>query len=386
MNADIPVTQDKMDSSNKHIAVALITLAKIFQNDLQDYDAAINTYEIYLKRFPDNLLDGEVYLGMYYCYTKMGDQAKAAHYKELLTTNFSSGKYARMLTDPASVDVNKKNPVVTARYEGIYNMFIEGNFAEAINAKKQADSLYGKNYWSPQLLYIEATYYVKEKNDSMAISVLNNIISLYPSSPLKQKAATLIEVLKKRKEIETYLTNLQVTRQEDDKLLMGADNTIVTQKPTATIPAKVDANKPVIRTDSLSKAPSMTNGVFTMEPDKQHYVLMILDKVDPVYQGEARNAFIRYNRQNYGSTPISVNKESLNTDKSILVFQAFDDAAAALAYFDKIRKAAPVEVSWLAANKYSFLIISDKNLQLLRANKDIDGYRSLLRTQYPGKF
>ncbi len=387
--ADIPLSAEQMDSSNNHIANAMVTLAKLFQNDLQDYDAAINTYDIYLNRFPDSLRDGEIYLGLYYCYTKLGNTEKAGYYKNLLSKDFSSSKFSKMLSDPASVQTDKKNPTVTARYGSIYNMFIEGNFTEAINAKKQADSLYGNNYWTPQLLYIEAMYYVKEKSDSLAIDVLNNIILLYPASPLKDKASTMIAVLKRRAEIETYLTNLQVTRNEEDKIIMSSDSSITIQKavikPTTTTIAPT--SRPAIQTDSIAKTlPSMTNGVFTIQPDKPHYILMVLDKVDPVYVNEAKNAFTRYNRQNYGSTPISINKEVLNADKSVLVFLSFADADAALSYYDKLKKAAAEEVSWLQANKYSFLIITENNFQLLKQNKDVDGYRSLLRTQYPGRF
>lgn len=57
-----------------------------------------------------------------------------------------------------------------------------------------------------------------------------------------------------------------------------------------------------------------------------------------------------------------------------------------VAYFDKIKKAAPGEVSWLQASKYSFLVIADDNLQLLKTNKEINTYKALLNNQYPGKF
>ena len=43
-------------------------------------------------------------------------------------------------------------------------------------------------------------------------------------------------------------------------------------------------------------------------------------------------------------------------------------------------------MSWLPANKYSFLIITDQNLQLLKANKDITVYKNLLNSQYPNRF
>ena len=37
-------------------------------------------------------------------------------------------------------------------------------------------------------------------------------------------------------------------------------------------------------------------------------------------------------------------------------------------------------------SKYSFLIISDDNLQLLQLNKNLKEYKDLLNKQYPGKF
>lgn len=187
--ADIPLTAERLDSSNMTIAASLIKLAKLFEFELQDYQQAIYTYDIYLQRFPDSLAGGEVYLGLYHCYTKLADKVKAAYYKNLLDSKFANSSFANMINNPAVLNPEKKNPVATQRYEAIYNMFIEGNFAAAIAEKKLADSLYGKNYWTPQLLYIESVHYIKERLDSQAIIVLNDIISLYPGSPLKRKGS-----------------------------------------------------------------------------------------------------------------------------------------------------------------------------------------------------
>ena len=51
----------------------------------------------------------------------------------------------------------------------------------------------------------------------------------------------------------------------------------------------------------------------------------------------------------------------------------------------KIKKAAPEELSWLPANKYSFYPISGQNLLVLKTNKDIVGYISWLKKNYPVK-
>ncbi len=388
--ADIPLTPEQLDSSNAMIADALVKLAKLFEYELQDYLEAVYTYDIYLQRFPDRLKDGEIYLGLYHCYTKLGDNNKAAYYKNLLDTKFANSSYANMINNPAVLQPEKNNPVTAARYEAIYNKFIEGDFAAAIEEKRVADSIHGNHYWTPQLLYIEAVHYIKERQDSLAIAVLTNIITLYPESSLKPKAETMIEVLKRRGEIEAYLTNLEVTRlPEDDKIIFADDKAAQTVTPVVKAPTvkKMEPVRtlPAPKDSAVQLPPSMVMGVYKWQASKPHHVIMVLDRVDGVYINEAKNAFTRYNREKYFSKVV-INKDAIDAQRSLLVFTSFENADEAVAYFDKVKKAAPQEVSWLQASKYSFLVISEENLQLLKTNKDINTYKTLLNNQYPGKF
>ncbi|CAN5889166.1 hypothetical protein BH11BAC4_BH11BAC4_03130 [soil metagenome] len=388
---DLPLTAEKMDSSNTRIATALISLAKLFQNELEDYQEAVKTYENYLQRVPDSLRDPEVYFGLFLCYSKLGNTAKADYYKNLVNSRYAGTKASKMLNNPGALKPNEKNPEVTRRYEAIYDLFIEGKFTEAIDAKKKADSVYGNNYWTPQLLYIEAVNFVKQRNDSAAIEALNNIISLYPASPLKDKSQTMIDVLKRRADIESYLTTLEVTRAEEDKIFLSENNTVVVQKAETKAPEikkMAVVNKPVIQADSIKVNPALVSGAFKWESDKPLAVIMILDKVDAVYVNEAKNAFDRYNRGIYNSKPVAIRKDVLDpaTNKALLVFEGFNTPEEAVQYYDKVKKAAPSEVSWLQANKYSFLVISSANLGLLKTNKDMNAYKTLLNNLYPGKF
>ena len=373
---DLPVTEEKINASNDIIAENMITLAKAYQNDLEEYQLAADTYEDYLKRFPTRLLDGEVYLNLYFCYTKLGNKNMADQYKSLLNGKFANSISGQRLNNPSALNPKIKNPEATKLYEDIYNLFIEGDFEKAMAEKKKADSLYGINYWTPQLLYIEALHHVKNRDDSAAIKELQTIISNNPTSPLKEKAQTMIDVLKRRGEIEKYLTSLEVTRTEENAIKVNE-----TPKPV-NVPVT-----PVIPKDTVAKiAPPLTNGQFVMAVNSPHHVLMILNKVDQVYVTEAKNAFTRYNKENYYGQPININKETLDAEHSLLVITSFPDAATALLYYDKIKRNAASEISWLPANKYSFLIITDENLQLLKTNKNIAGYKALLNTQFPNRF
>ena len=392
--ANIPLTKEKLEVSNAKVSKSLFQLGKDYQNLLEDYNAAIGTYNSSLKRFPDSLYAGELYLNLSYCYRKLGDLAKADYYKNLLLKNFNKSKFTMMALHPESMDPSKKDPAATKRYENIYNAFIEGDFEKAIDEKKSADSVYGNNYWSPQLLYIQSVYYIRKKEDSTAINVLNQIISQYPKSPLKEKAVTMIDVLKRRTSIENYLTNLKVTRAKEDSQIVVFDDPTLIKKAvpdTAYINKiklenkKVVAEK-VVLDSSKRLAPNLVNAAFTFDPLTPQSVMMVLTKVDPVYSSEARNAFTRYNREHFYSQNIEITKDTLDKERTLLIFNQFLTADEAIKYMDKLKKDAPSEISWLPAEKYSFYIISAPNLELLKYNKNIKGYLDLLNKKYPGKF
>lgn len=391
--ANVPLSTERMDSSNKVISENMLALAKLFQEELLDYGEAIKTYNEYLQRFANSGNEAEIYLGLYYCYSKLGDASKAAYYKNVVTSKYAGSTASNKILNPSLLDPNKKNPEVTQRYADIYNMFIEGKFSEATEAKKKADSVYGTNYWSPQLLYIEAVQQIKERNDTNAIAILNDLKDLYPASPLKNKAIVLIDVLGRRAEIEGYLTDLKVTRAEEEKLIFVDETPIKTEKPVVkpvtTAPVAIaPAVKPQILRDTaaLKVAPELISSGFTLELDKPQFVVMILDKVDGVYINEAKNAFSRFNRESYYTQNIVITRDAIDGEKTLLLFSPFEDVETAVKYFDKIKKAAPTEVSWLPANKYSFMIISAANLQVLKTNKDLPAYKALLNKNLGNKF
>ena len=390
--ANVPLTQPMMDTSNKKVAVSLFQLGKNYQNLLEDYRAAIETYERSLKRFPDSLYNGELYMNLAYCYNKIGNVAQADFYKNLLVQKFSNSKFADFILHPERFNTSKKDTAATGRYSKIYNLFIEGNFAEANKEKQSADSLYGSSYWNPQLLYIQSVYYINQRKDSMATAILNQIITNFPASPMKEKAAIMIDVLSRRDSIENYLTNLNVERAKEDSQIVVFDDTRITKNNTPPsnqkIENKVEAvvpQKAVINPEmQLPKA--ISNATFTFDPNVPQYVVMLLKNVDPVYSSEARNAFIRYSKQKFGSLDLEIIKDTLDKNQTILVFSQFINAESAINFQNKLKKDAPGEVSWLPADKYSFFIISDTNLQLLKDTKKLGNYLDLLNKKYPGKF
>ena len=301
----------------------------------------------------------------------------------------------RAPSKPQPAKPNEKNTEGTNRYQAIYNLFIEGKFAEALAEKQKADSLFGTNFWSPQLLYIEAVHHIKQKNDSVAIAVLSNIGKLYPASKLKPKADKMIDVLKRRKEIEDYLTALQITRLKEDSVIVEPVRVRMIRDDNNLLqPKKQDSSKTIIKPltsiapvkDSLLNVAKTVSGPYVINAAHTHYIVMLLDKVDGTYVNESKNAMARYVADNFRVQAITVTKDAIDKDNSLLIFSIFTNAAEAIPVLTKMRKAAPDELSWLPTNKYSFIIIDEDNLTRLKNTKDINGYKALLKAQFAGTF
>lgn len=462
--ANLPLTPEKMQHSMDSIETALFTMAKTFQEGIPDYLSAVNTYDSLLIKFPETRRGEEALFNMYYCYKKLGDEANAARILERLKQKYPGGTLTTRAANPDSTLEASGSLRVNAthQYEKIYLAYIEGRFDEAESQKRVADSLYGDKYWTPQLLYIESVYLIRARQDPQAKSVLTTIQSKWPKTPMAAKAANLLDVLNRRREIEDYLTRLEVRRAKDDdsivvdntkptpapdnrpRLVRNDSNLLVKNKPAVGQPGagidKVKADSAAMnkitmdssrmsqlrqlqdslkaaavkasndsaqaaairrQTDSLNAVMARIkdstdrlaanlrslNSVFSLAPDKPHSVLIVLNKVDPVYVNETKNAFSRYNTEEYYSQQLATNSSDLTDSLKMVVIGDFGNANDALDYLQKAKALAPRSiVPWLPAGKYSFLIISGPNLNLLLNNKDLPAYRKFLSAAYPGKF
>ena len=409
MLASLPLTDEAMKQSNSSIAKALFDNATILINKLEDYPSAIQLLEEFLRRFPDDPNTNEAMFNLVYAYEKTGDKAKADQYRNRVLQAGKDNKFAQLLANANAPKVNEATNAATKKYEDIYNLFIEGRFEEAKNEKRVADSTYGKNFWTPQLLYIEAIYYVKQKEDSAAIKILTDLATLHDGSALAPKARTMVNVLKRRSEIENYLTNLEVTANVDASSTQSSqvsqpvkqDTKPVTQAPAQQQPMaqqpvtqKSQDNAVAVAPDTSAKTnvavetPKIIGAnSFAFIPSEKQYVVVLLDKVDEVYANEARNAFNRYNRETFYNQKIEQSSLKLDDRYHMMLQGPFENAGAAINYIDKVKPIAKGRIlPWLAADKYSFILISQQNLDLLKTNKDINAYQQLLKQAFPDKF
>jgi len=404
--SDIPLSESKIAETNHLIVTALFKNGEIFQNQLEDYQAASDAFETILHRYPAFSSIEQVLFDLAYCSKELGLFKKYDSLRSRLNATYPNGKWTIKINNGVienqgtSIVTVLSNPkeVATRQYEEVYNLFVEGKFKEAEEEKQNADKRFGKNFWTPQLLFIEAIYYVKQRQDTAAINSLQNIISTFTSSPLSGKAKEMVGVLKRRKEIETYLTNLQLDKNEDSMISRRMDF-----NPSQIV--AIDTSKKLLAKDSVAKTktalpaikslpeikqkanPVPENNKFVFVADDQHYAVVVLDKVDEVFVSEARNAFNRFNREKYFNRKIEITPLKLTDQYNMMLLGPFASAGEAVNYLDNIKPSVSSRIiPWLTQNKYYFSIISNANLTILKTNKNVEGYRIFIRQLFSDKF
>jgi outer membrane protein assembly factor BamD (BamD/ComL family) len=394
--AKLPLTPELLKESNDSIQAAMFNLGIAYIQGIEDCAIGTETLETLRTRFPEHPKMDEVLFNLYYCYNKNGETAKAAAIKKLMGEKFEKSNFTTIVTTGKNPADKTNNTEATKAYEKIYDMFIEGRFAEAIAEKKIADSLYSNNFWSPQLLYIEAVYYVKQREDSAAKLVLNNLINKFPQSPLAAKATTLLSVLTRRNQIEQELRDLVLNMPPPDTVRkIPVQGPIVTNNnPPQLIPKDSTANQqpPIANNNNLAtdttKKPLQPPPVnYSSTPDAPHYVVVVLNKVDPVFVNEARNAFAGYNRDTYYNKQMTAELVDVDADNRLLLISPFKNAQEAMDYVELTRPVTASQiVPWLKGGKYFYSIITERNLEVLKNSKDMDKYKQFLDKNFPGKF
>ncbi len=164
----------------------------------------LKVYDSLETRFPETKFYQEALYNQYYCYIHLNDSANAARILALMKQKFPTGRYIALIENPpkgpADLPVRTQ---ATRAYETVYEHMLEGRFDEAAAEKLKLDSLYGEKYWTPQLMYIEALYYIHYRYDSIGKVTLNKIITGYQGTTMGAKAENMLRVLNERERIES---------------------------------------------------------------------------------------------------------------------------------------------------------------------------------------
>jgi len=202
----IPLTAEAIDKSNTKIVDAYYNAATIYKEQLQNNKKAIETFEELNSRFPDNKHQLSAYYQLYRTFLTMNNTAKAEHYKTLILTNYANTEFAKIIKNPDyAKDIAATKSEVENFYTATYQLYIDGNYAQALSNCQKADSSYSKSALMPQFAFIKALCIGRTQDINSFESALTQITIKYPKEPVKEKAQEMLELIKKQKNPETAI-------------------------------------------------------------------------------------------------------------------------------------------------------------------------------------
>lgn len=404
MTDRLPLTPELRKASDDTIQSALFNLGRLFREELDDCDESIKYLTGLLDRYPNTPLGENALFQLAVCFKGRGDASKSAFYRNHLSRLNPGSPLLAMIDDPgkaARMQASEQTEA-TRRYEVVYDRMISGQFEEAFRLKQAADSSYGPKFWTDQLMYVEALYHVSRRQDSLAIISLEELRKR-TGSKLLAKAETLLDVIRRRSEIEDYLSKLEIRRYPEDSLILP-EEPVVIRKPEKIEPkitpvapnavpaapgpplvARIDSSLMPAR-DTLAMA-ARKPGAYHFQPADSQVVVMLLDRVDPVYRNEARVGLQGYHRSQFPDMGLTIRVDGFNDDIRLLLIEGFEDLSSALGYIDQVKKTSAAELfPWMPADRYRYFPVSVPDLPLFLEKKDEAGYMEFLRRYLPGKF
>ncbi len=381
---NVPLAKEQLDSSNKIIAVNLIGAAIIFQNELQNYNQAINYYNQYVERFSEGEKIADAYAGLAFCYEKIGDKTKAAFFRNILKTKFADSQANKILSNPAAFKTNKPNQQATDSYEKIYAFFAEGKYEDALKAKANADSLYGKSYWTAQLLYIEAIAHAKANRDSLAVSSLNTLIGNYTSSPLKPKAESLKTILdKKIADAAAEAAVVAAAKKAIEDAKAAALKKIEDEKAAAL--AKKNAALLAKQKPKVDSVMVKLEAMYPVNKNEPHTVFLVLNKLSKADCDNLQVEFDMYNKNDDATKFVFSNIYNADANTTILFYDEFKNTDVAIAYCKKLKTLINTKHP-LKPAQYGILVISASNLKTFLGKNNLEEYKKVFKNNYEIKY
>ena len=401
---NLPLTPDKLAQSNLRIFNAYFDIANFYRDILDDKKEAITTYQLILKRFPDNPNQAAIYYSLYRLYTGLNDP-QADVYKNKLLKDYAETPFAKVILDPDySKKLGDKDAEFNTLYNSVYDLYAHRKYADVVKQVEAVQKQYPNNKYSAQLYYLRAISAGHQESPAAFKSDLQQIATNYPTDRL------IIPLVNQHL---NYINANLVDMSSRHFALTDADTTQVPftppmeyQKQTpyrkpgnfSLFSQTADVRKPEKKADAVKKDSAKTtapqqaiaaapavkkpfvSAVFSMR-DSINYYFIINIVNNNTNLSSSRFGIGQFNRANYPNSNITHQLMYVGDTNQLIFVGRFNSLAAVKAYARAIIPIMP-EIMKVAKDKYSFFIITKENLDKLADKNTLDSYIDYYQNNY----
>lgn len=344
---DLPLTEEKLEASNIRIRDALFNAGRIFKQDFDNYQRAINEYEDLLERYKDNIYQLTCYFELWDLYKKIGNQEKSDYYKNLIINNYPDSNYAKYLINPNFfIELEARKDSMNNLYQQAFYDYQQGNYQDAGQLAQQIKGLNPDSTLLAKVDFIGTIADGTSKGDwNLFEKDLNRYIGSFPKSstiPLAKEVLKLIQ-----------------------------DSTLADYQKLVEIGYLNDKiqNKELLPQNQASN--DEFGGKFSYDEDLLHYFVIAFLRSANVDLNRLKFDIANYNIDHYTKEDFDLETQNLNNETELLVVRALSDKEQSLIYFRSIIRQRQVfetlkgvdYVNFVASSTNYREILSDKSYQ-----------------------
>jgi tetratricopeptide (TPR) repeat protein len=420
----LPLTPVLLAQSNTRVYNAYLEIANFYRDVLEDKPEAIKNYELLLAKYPDDSGKAPIYYSLYRLYADI-DVAKSTAYKNRLLKEYPETLFAKVIIDPDySRKVTDNDARFNESYNEIYTLYSHRQYGQVISRTDSLLKQYPGNKLLSQLYYlraiatghlqkvdpfrtelqqIAATYpndqlitplvkqhlvYVDANNVQLAtqpVAIMDSDTSgLFFSPPVEyQKNAVLnrnrtfaaVQVIETpvakptaQSSKRDSAVNTAIALVKKDSIL----NNVAVAPPLVDKPLDVNAAPPV-QSPAVVQPPAKVISKLFNERDSTNYYFVVNVNSSTTDLSSSRFGIGQFNRTKYQGRNIVHRLKNAGSDNQLIYVGRFTNLAAAKTYARDIIQFMP-QIMKLPADKYSFFIITQENLNKLAARKLLDDY------------
>ncbi len=194
----IPLSDSAKQVSKDKILNAWFNIAQIFENNMQNFDQAEQTYQNIIHKYPENKYLPDIYYHLYLIAKLRGQASKAQQYKAKILRQFPKSRYARLLLSPALASQIKKQQQLADRLLlntiRLYNNYQYRRVIDSVNYALQ--NLSNTNA-VPNLLFLKAKAFGGLGMIDSLKATLQFITENYPDADITEQAKNLYQSITK---------------------------------------------------------------------------------------------------------------------------------------------------------------------------------------------
>ena len=351
-----------------------LAIAKTFLYELNDFEKALPRYQALIQKNIDPVTTEDALLDLASHYLHIGQVEKSEGIIESIIEKFPNGIYVNKKKAKEKLDRINKN--TTEAYKEAYFMAQIGDWGK-FNVEKDSLLLQFKGTrWQTPFQFLTIKMFAQLRKDSMALVLLNEVITRNSSEAVKARARNIITEINNRKTTEAYLVALKIVQPKTvDKIEAINPNASTLAKITTPKNEGTQASK--IQMDSVKSDPAIANQlVFTSDSLEQHYIALQTTNISPTFVKEIQNAFKDVHAEEFRKLNLSVTNVQFSEQSYIVWIGPFENAATGLQYIQKVKPRLSTEIiSFIAKKQYDLILIGKSNIIQINDPAQLEQYK-----------